>query len=75
MIHGIRCTTVERALYYEMQRIGEVREMAVAVGLACAAQTDLGAADAAVRLDSALVPRRPAGQGGHRDVGRGLPLA
>lgn len=38
VIHGIRCTTVERALYDEMQRIGEVREMAVAVGSACAAQ-------------------------------------
>ena len=38
VIHGIRCTTVERALYDEMQRIGEVREMAVAVGAACAAQ-------------------------------------
>jgi hypothetical protein len=38
VIHGIRCATVERALYDEMQRIGEVREMAVAVGAACAAQ-------------------------------------
>jgi hypothetical protein len=37
-IHGIHCATVERALYDEMQRIGEVREMAVAVGAACAAQ-------------------------------------
>ncbi|GAA4705323.1 hypothetical protein [Nocardioides conyzicola] len=37
-VHGIRCTTVERALYDEMQRIGEVREMAVAVGAACAAR-------------------------------------
>jgi hypothetical protein len=38
IIHGIRCAAVERALYDEMQRIGEVREMAVAVGAACAAQ-------------------------------------
>lgn len=38
VIDGIRCSTVERALYDEMQRIGEVREMAVAVGAACAAQ-------------------------------------
>ncbi|GAA4748152.1 hypothetical protein GCM10023350_36350 [Nocardioides endophyticus] len=38
VIHGIRCAIVERALYDEMQRIGEVREMAVAVGAACAAQ-------------------------------------
>jgi len=38
VVHGIRCTTVERALYDEMQRIGEVREMAVAVGSACAAR-------------------------------------
>ena len=38
VLHGIRCATVERALYDEMQRIGEVREMAVAVGAACAAQ-------------------------------------
>lgn len=37
-IHGIRCATVERALYDEMQRIGEVREMAVAAGAAYAAQ-------------------------------------
>jgi hypothetical protein len=38
VIHGIRCARVERALYDELQRIGEVREMAVAVGAACAAQ-------------------------------------
>jgi hypothetical protein len=38
IVHGVRCTTVERALYDEMQRIGELREMAVAVGAACAAQ-------------------------------------
>jgi hypothetical protein len=37
-IHQIRCTSVDRALYDEMQRIGEVREMAVAVGSACAAR-------------------------------------
>lgn len=37
-ILGIRCTRPERALYDEMQRIGEVREMAVAVGAACAAR-------------------------------------
>ncbi|WP_036507215.1 hypothetical protein [Nocardioides sp. URHA0020] len=38
VLHGIRCARAERALYDEMQRIGEVREMAVAVGAACAAQ-------------------------------------
>lgn len=38
VIHGIRCAKVERALYDEMQRIGEVREMAVAAGAAYAAQ-------------------------------------
>lgn len=38
VILGVRCTTVERALYDEMQRLGAVREMAVAVGAACAAQ-------------------------------------
>ncbi|HEY0952347.1 hypothetical protein [Nocardioides sp.] len=37
-VHGIRCATVERALFDEMRRIGEVREMAVAIGAACAAQ-------------------------------------
>jgi hypothetical protein len=36
--HGMRCAVVERALYDEMQRIGHVREMAVAVGAACAAR-------------------------------------
>lgn len=35
--HGIRCASVERALFDEMRRIGEVREMAVAIGAACAA--------------------------------------
>jgi hypothetical protein len=38
VVHGIRCASVERALFDEMQRIGGVREMAVAVGAACAAQ-------------------------------------
>jgi hypothetical protein len=37
VVHGMRCARPERALYDEMQRIGEVREMAVAVGSACAA--------------------------------------
>jgi hypothetical protein len=36
--HGIRCTCVERALFDEMRSIGEVTEMAVAVGAACAAR-------------------------------------
>ena len=35
-VHGVRCATVERALFDEMRRIGEVREMAVAIGAACA---------------------------------------
>ena len=38
VVHGIRCATVERALFDEMRRIGEVREMAVAVGASCAAR-------------------------------------
>jgi hypothetical protein len=38
VVHGIRCARPERALYDEMQMIGEVREMAIAVGAACAAQ-------------------------------------
>lgn len=38
VIHGMRCARPERALYDEMQRIGEVREMAVAIGSACAAR-------------------------------------
>jgi hypothetical protein len=38
VIHGIRCAKVERALYDEMQRIGEVREMAVAAGATYAAK-------------------------------------
>jgi len=38
VVHDIRCASVERALFDEMRRIGEVREMAVAVGAACAAQ-------------------------------------
>lgn len=37
VVHGIRCATVERALFDEMRRLGEVREMAVAIGAACAA--------------------------------------
>ena len=37
IVHGILCATVERALFDEMRRIGEVREMAVAIGAACAA--------------------------------------
>lgn len=36
--HGIRCATVERALFDEMRRIGAPREAAVAIGAACAAQ-------------------------------------
>jgi hypothetical protein len=36
LVHGVHCATVERALFDEMRRIGEVREMAVAVGAACA---------------------------------------
>lgn len=36
--HGIRCAIVERALFDEMRRIGEVREAAVAIGAACAAR-------------------------------------
>ena len=38
VVHGIRCARVERALFDEMRRIGEVREMAVAIGAACAAR-------------------------------------
>ena len=38
MLHGIRCARPERALFDEMQRIGDAREMAVAVGAACAAE-------------------------------------
>ena len=38
VLHGIRCARVERALFDEMRRIGEVREMAVAIGAACAAR-------------------------------------
>jgi hypothetical protein len=38
IVHGIRCAKVHRALYDEMQRIGEIREMAIAVGATCAAQ-------------------------------------
>ena len=37
IVHGIRCAKVERALFDEMRRIGEVREAAVAIGAACAA--------------------------------------
>lgn len=38
VVHGIRCARPERALFDEMRRIGEVREMAVAVGATCAAR-------------------------------------
>ncbi|GAB3198451.1 hypothetical protein GCM10027062_12650 [Nocardioides hungaricus] len=38
VVHGIRCATAARALFDEMRRIGEVREMAVAIGAACAAR-------------------------------------
>ena len=38
VVHGISCATVERALFDEMRRIGEVREMAVAIGAACVAR-------------------------------------
>ena len=37
VVHGIRCARVERALFDQMRRIGEVREMAVAIGSVCAA--------------------------------------
>jgi hypothetical protein len=37
-IHGIRCAKVERALYDEMQRLGAVREMAIAAGATYAAR-------------------------------------
>ncbi|MFC6045566.1 hypothetical protein [Nocardioides hankookensis] len=38
VIHGMPCAKVERALYDEMQRIGDVREMAVAAGATYAAK-------------------------------------
>jgi hypothetical protein len=38
LVHGISAATVERALFDEMRRIGEVREMAVALGATCAAR-------------------------------------
>jgi hypothetical protein len=38
VVHAMRCATIERALFDEMRRIGEVREMAVAIGAACAAE-------------------------------------
>lgn len=38
VIHGMRCAKVERALYDEMQRVRQVREMAVAAGAAYAAK-------------------------------------
>lgn len=38
VVHGVRCTTVERALYDEMQRVGGVHEMAITAGAAYAAQ-------------------------------------
>ena len=37
VVLGIRCATVERALFDEMRRIGDAREAAVAIGAACAA--------------------------------------
>lgn len=37
-IHGIRCAVPERALYDEMRRVGDQREMAVAAGAAFAGQ-------------------------------------
>lgn len=38
VVHGIRCATVERALYDEMRRLRGPRGRAVAVDMACAAQ-------------------------------------
>lgn len=38
VIRGIRCAKVERALFDEMRRIGDVREMAVAAGAAYSAK-------------------------------------
>ncbi len=38
IVHGMPCARIERALYDEMQRIGEVREMAVAAGATYAAR-------------------------------------
>lgn len=38
LVHGIRCATVERALFDEMRRIGDAREAAVAIGATCAAR-------------------------------------
>lgn len=38
LLHGMRCAVAERALYDEMQRLGELREMAVAAGAAYAAK-------------------------------------
>jgi hypothetical protein len=38
VVHGIQCARVERALFDEMRRIGELREAAVAIGAACAAR-------------------------------------
>lgn len=38
VLHGMRCTTVGRALFDEMRRIGDLHEMAVAAGAAYAAR-------------------------------------
>ena len=38
VVHGIRCATVERALFDELRRLRDVRERTVAVDMACAAQ-------------------------------------
>ncbi len=38
VVHGIRCTRVERALSDEIERIGEIREAVVALDMACAAR-------------------------------------
>ena len=38
VLHGIRCARPERALFDEMRLLEDVREMAVAVGAACAAR-------------------------------------
>lgn len=38
IVHGIRCTRVERALSDEIERIGEIREAVVAIDMACAAR-------------------------------------
>lgn len=38
VIHGMRCASVERALFDEMRRHRDLREMAVAADMACAAR-------------------------------------